>query len=287
MQFHESGLPKDKIVEEAFNYSFKNAMSYKAEELKKFSQHIDMMHMQHLALLDTEKNAGAMKDEDYKREKDMIDKMRDDQLKFGPQMIDEELRTMFRQRRVAPALEILQHGDKSAPELLAAVMLIECVRSPIDYQRITQTFGDGVSGMIAEVHHIDAYPSERNTNLSNAGADTKRAYMALLISSLDQIVVQMRQMAQMHPEQQVAMPPGQEEGLFENALTLWGNDKKLDLRFVDAFNKMATATSSSFRMETGTDGVLSLVKSAFAPPHNHGFPPLNPGKPGADGDDVF
>ena len=284
MKFHESGLPENKTIEEAFDYSYTNAMSYKTEALKSFTQQIEMMHMQHVAMLDMEKINGNIREEDYKREKEAMDKMRDEQLQMGPLAVEDELNFMFQQRRLGPAQEIQSHSDKASPELIAAVLLIECVRSPIDYQRVAQKFGESVAGMIAEVHHIDAYPSERNTNLAQAGSDTKRAYMALLITSLDQIVEQSRMMAQMNPPQRIAFPPGQEEGLYENASLLWDNDKKLDARFVESFNKAAAATNSPFRMEVDAGNRLGLVKGTLTPPRNPNTPSSGPN---AAGDDVF
>ena len=38
-----------------------------------------------------------------------------------------------------------------------------------------EEFGGTVAGLVAEVAHIDAYPTERSENLKKAGADTKRA----------------------------------------------------------------------------------------------------------------
>jgi hypothetical protein len=142
-----------------------------------------------------------------------------------------------------------------------------------------------VAGLIAEIVHIDAYPSERDTNLAQAGADTKRAYMALLITSLDQITSQITRTAQENPMQRIMFPPGQEEQLHGSAKLMWGNDGKLDRRFVESFNRASDAASSTFKMEVDAAGKLELVKGTFKNPNIH--PPF-PGGPGKGlGEDVF
>lgn len=287
MKFSQSGLPKHKIVEEAFAYSHANTMALQNEALKNFQQQIDMAHSQNMMMLDMEKQAGAMKEDEYKQQKILLERMRSDQLKAGPALVADELEKMFESRRLAPALEIVGHSEKAAPELIAAVMLIDCVRSPVDYQRIVKTFGENIAGLIAEIVHIDAYPSERDANLMQAGVDTKRAYMALLITSLDQITAQIARTSQDNPMQRIMFPPGQEEQLHGNARLMWGNDAKLDKRFIDSFNRASDAASSSYKMEVDADGKLELVKGSFKNPNIH--PPF-PGGPGPGkglGDDVF
>src|SRR4051812_4110469 len=100
MNFTESGLPKQQVVEDAFNYSRTNAQNNQKEALKSFQQQIEMIHNQNLLMLDMEKDSGDMKDDEYKRNKTALERMRDDQLKMGPQLIARELENMFEKRRV-------------------------------------------------------------------------------------------------------------------------------------------------------------------------------------------
>lgn len=285
MKFYESGLPDSKLVEEAFDYSAVNTMSNQKDALKNFSQQVVMMHSQNMMMLDAEKRMGSMSEDEYDKQKKMLEKMRDDQMNAGPMLISEELGKMFVAKRVAPAKEIADHCTNAAPELIAAVLLIDCVRSPIDYQNIEKKFGSAVAGLIAEVVHIDAYPSERDTNLAKAGADTKRAYMSLLITSLDQIVEQIKRSSAMNPMHQAMFPPGQEEQLYSNAKLMWGNDAKLDARFVESFNKASEAASSVFKLEVDASGELELVKGAPPSPKGPAFKPRGPKPPGGKGGD--
>jgi hypothetical protein len=286
MNFTESGLPKNQLIQDAFDYSRLNAQNNQKEALKSFQQQIEMIHNQNLLMLDMEKDAGDMKDDEYKRNKQALERMRDDQLKMGPALITRELENMFEKRRVGPAKIAAANADKASPELVAAIMLIDCVRSPVDYKNVSATFGEGVAGLIAEVVHIDAYPSERDVNLAKASGDAKRAYQSLLITSLDQIVDQITRAAKENPGQKIMFPPGQEEQIYNDIKNLWGNDKKLDAKFLAAFNKASDSAGSPFKLEVDSAGALELVKgSVKAGPGVK--PPKPKGPDGGIGGDVF
>jgi len=293
MKFSESGLPSHRLVESAFEYSQKNILSRVNDEVRIFTQQVNMSFTQNLMMLDLEKQAGGMSDEEYKREKEQMDRLREQQIKIGPQLIEKELRNIFVTRRVGPAKELVTHADAPGPELLAAVMLVDCVRSPLDYKNVAEKFGPGVADLVAEIVHIDAYPSERVQNLGRAGVDTKRAYTALMISSMEQVLAQVERAAKAKPAQKIVFPPGQEEQIFSDARLIWGADPKLEKRFLDAFNKASTAVSSPYRLEVDAAGALEFVKGATAGPG----PKIDPKKPkpndpkppgnGSIGGDVF
>ena len=280
MEFKDSGLPQTKLIEEAFNFSKANAMSNEKDAMKDFKQQIDMIFTQREMMLDMQKSDMGMPDADYDREKKKLEKAREEQMRVGPQLIRQELNNMFANRRVGLAKEVQANTERPSEELVAAVMLIDCVRSPLDYKNISEKFGNGVADLIAEVVHIDAYPSEREENLSKSAPDTKRAYLAMLVASLDGISKQVEKMAKTNPNQKIMFPPGQEETLFRDAQPVWGNDKKLDSRFVEAFNKASAAASSVYRLEVDAKGDLELVKDSAPPPSANGMKLLGPGAKG-------
>jgi len=288
MDFATSGLPKNKLIEEAFNYSRANAQSNSKEAFKSFQQQMEIFHNQQVMMLDMEKEDGSMSDAEYKANKKALEDMLNQQLKAGPAIIARELENMFDTRRVGPAKIAAQHSDNASPDLIAAVLLIDCVRSPVDYKNIAAKFGDNVAGLIAEVVHIDAYPSERDGNLSKATPDTKRAYESLLITSLEQISSQIAKAAKENPGQKIMFPPGQEEQLYGDVKNIWGNDKKLDSRFMQAFNKASDAASSPYKLEVDNTGALELVKGQVAPKKGGPKPPKPKGPgDGGIGGDVF
>lgn len=292
MKFHETGLPQHKLVEEAFNYSFKKMMNGFDENMMQFKQQIDMIHGQNMMQLEAEKKAG-MPQEHYDQNKKALEHMRNQQMTVGPQMIREEMAKVFVARRIAPAREAMSNIDAPTPELLAALVLTDSYRSPVDFRDIEGKFGSGVSEILAQIAHIDAYPTERATSIINATPDARRAYQVLMVASLDQMVMQAEQNAAMNPHQMMMLPPGQEQQIFEAAKLLWGTDKKLDARLMAAFNKLSDTASSPFKMEENAEGGVDLVKGVPAsrrPPMINGpviTPPKGPSKPGGPDDDVF
>ncbi len=284
MDFKSSGLPQVKLVEDAFNYSRANAQGNSKEALKSFKQQIEIIHTQQMMMLDMDKEQTGMSDNEYKKQKKDLETLRDEQMKMGPALITRELESMFDQRRVGPAKTVAQHADAASPEVLAAILLIDCVRSPLDYKNIAATFGDKVANLIAEVVHIDAYPSERDTNLAKAAPDTKRAYESLLISSLEGIVKQIQASAKENPGQKIMFPPGQEEQIYGDVKNIWGTDAKLDKKFMDAFNKAAGAAASPYTLETANDGTLELVKGTAKQTGPKPPKPKGPGDGGIGGD---
>jgi len=208
---------------------------------------------------------------------------------LGP-MIQKGLLEMFTTKRAGPARELHQNSDGASPEVLAAVMLVDCVRSPIDYENIEKKFGGTVAGLVAEVAHIDAYPTERSENLKKAGADTKRAFIVRALTDMD-VATKAIEKASKNPFARVMLPPGQEQELFADAQAVWGADKKLDARFLQLFNKFAEAANSTFRAEVDAKGELELVKGAapakppkLLPGPKGPKPPKPPGNGGIGGD---
>lgn len=289
MKFHQSGLPNNSMLEDAFNYSFKNVMNTLDESMKSFTQQIGLLHDQHMQMLNADKKSG-MKEDEYNMNKVALEKMRDEQLKMGPPMIIEELEKSFVSRRLGPVKEAMSHSDNASPEVLAALLLTECVRSPVDFRNIEKTFGSAVAAIIAEVVHIDAYPSERDANISKASSEVKSTYQVLMITSLDQMTQQIEQAIAANPMQKIMFPPGQEEQIYSGAKLLRGNDKKLDARFIEVFNRASDAASSPYKLEVGTDGDLELIKGAVTPRKGKNPiipPPKGPGGNGGLGGDVF
>ncbi|TAL39136.1 MAG: hypothetical protein EPN97_02960 [Alphaproteobacteria bacterium] len=289
MKFNESGLPKDKLIEAAFDYS--HAFTLKAQKiaLQDFNRQMDEIHANLVADLDKEKEASRMPDGDYKRQKELLEKMHDDQLKQGPALVGQALEGMFVARRVNPALEMAKNSETPTAEMIAATLLCECIRSPKDFQTVTEKFGARVAGIAAEIAHIDAYPGERAENMVEASADAKRVYLAWLSSSTNNIAEQITRAAKERPEEKLLLPPGHEKQLYADVQPLWGVDKKLDARFFEVFNRVCEVSGSSFRLEADDKGGLNLVQGSLTPAgKNDGSKPKGPKGPGGGiGGDVF
>lgn len=289
MKFSESGLPNNKLIEEAFNYSLQNALSYEKEGLENFNEQITEGYEMELEALKAAKDAGELDEQQYNMERKKLDFIFDQQKKMGPSLVARELRNMFKGRRVAAALEASNNSEGASPEIVAALLLVEAVRSPKDFLAVQAKFGPAVAGVISELHHAEAYPVDREDILSAADRGVKRAYMAILVNTLEQIVVQFKQIQKLDPSHRISFAAGQEEILAGNAQSVWGNDAKLDKRFVDAFNNAAGVAKSPYHAEIN-GGKLEMVKGG-KPPAGPSKPkpgkPSGPGGAGGIGDDVF
>lgn len=282
MKFSESGLPNNKTIEEAFNYSFANTKAVEKELLQDFIRQINAFYTQDLEVLDASRKGGQVSDDEYEREKAELVRVRDTNMKILPRVAAEEAKNIFRRRSIAPALEIQNNSEKSSPELVAAAILAHAVRSPVDFQKMAEKFGKSISGVVADVLHIQAYPSECSANLTAAGSDTKRVFLAQMVSELTQIIEQAEKLAKKKSDQKIMFQPGQETTLFGNVKVLWGNDKKLDQRLVEVFNAAAQVTTSPFKIEVDAKGTLELVQGAIVPKKKKPSP-----KDPKIGDDVF
>ena len=206
MEFKDSGLPQNKLVEDAFNYSKKNALAGEKEMLKMVEQQVGMIFEQQKMMLDMAHQTGDLTDDQYEEEKKNFDKQRKMQMDALPAAVQKNLLEMFSAKRLGPARELQQHSDSASPDLLAAVMLVDCVRSPIDYENIEKKFGGGIAGLVAEVAHVEAYPSERSDNLKKAADDTRRAILARLITDLEGVTKEIVK-ASKNPFNRVMIPP--------------------------------------------------------------------------------
>ncbi|MEZ0223933.1 MAG: hypothetical protein ACAH83_05225 [Alphaproteobacteria bacterium] len=290
MKFSDSGLPKDKLLQDAFDYSHTFTLKNRKMALLDFEQQMHAIHANQMVQLDMEKDTGLMPADDYKRQKEALERLRDENLKQGPALVEQALEGMFVARRVNPALEILKNSEKTSDnELVAAALLCECIRSPKDFQTITQKFGDRVAGIAAEIAHIDAYPGERDANMAEASTDAKRVYLAWLSASMNNVADQITQAAAATPPQKLQLPPGHEKQMYTDVAPLWGVDKKLGMRFLDAYNRACAASGSPFRLELDDKGGLELVNGAIATAGKiDGKKPKGPAGPnGGIGGDVF
>lgn len=283
MKFHESGLPNHSLVEKAFNYAHSYAMSHEKGALQSFTLQMNMSLQQQMRMLEEDKAAGVVPEDEYKKIKAQMEASFNMQIKQGPMIVRQELERRFVQSLV-PAQEIVRHMPDPAPELLAAVLLVDTVRSPLDFRRIEKTFGNIVGNTIALVHHADIYMAERADVLAGADALTKSAYMALLVAKMGQMVEEAKHRAKFGDR--MIFMPGQEEGLFEAVRSVWDAAAGLQSRMIESFNGATASLGSPYKMEMDEKGQPQLIKGA---------PPVPPGNrltgPKKDkpnwGDEVF
>lgn len=290
MNFDQSGLPPIQLVQDAFTYSHNYIKATRGAMLKDFERQINRAHRENVTMLEQARSKGQMDEAQYKRELSELENMRNQQLKAGPMLIARELDRLFAKNHVNPARELFRHAERATPEMLAAIMLTECIRSPRDFRAIEGQFGPVVANTLADLLHLEAYTEERRANFAAVPDDVKRAYYAMTISSLENISDQAQQLAKRSPTRRIVFPEGQEDMLFQNTKVVWGIDKKLDARMLEVFNRTAGHVMSKVRFARNQDGDLTLV------PHVPPTPPAGgknlpavrkpPGN-GSIGGDVF
>lgn len=289
MKFSESGLPNHPLLEKAFTRSFESLMAAAPQAEKEFVRETEQRHRQMMLVLDQQKNLGRLKEDDYAREKAELEKSRKESLEIGPQMIRQELQNMFRHQRLQTVLNGANWAENPSPEMLASLLLMETVRSPVDFRDVQNAFGDRVADTLGTLLHVTAYPQKRAQILTEADGDVKTAYLAMTVSNIERTGKRIeagRAQGKLAP---VMLTHGQEEQIYEDVLAVWGHDKKMDKQLVESFNKLCGLTVSPFRLEVTADGALELVKGAPPQPPRQLPPPKDngPNNNGGFGDNVF
>lgn len=287
MEFSKSGLPKVQLIEDAFNHSRQHTRVDYDIMLETFNEDIEMMTKNRLMVLNAGKDAGKMSETEYEQSKKKIEQERQQYLKVGPELINRELEGIFEARAVARAKTVLASSGNASHEFAAAMLLLDCVRSPIDHDGIVKKFGKNVAALVAEVAHLDAYPGKRIKALSQASTDAKRAVLVTLISDTDLLFSRVERTMKANPgKKPPSVGSGEEKKAFEDFKAVFGNDAKLDAKFVDSFNKLAALTLSTYRVEV-SNGNLALVNNPAGvqepgkrPRNNKPTGPKNP-------DDIF
>jgi hypothetical protein len=294
MKFDESGLPPVKLIRDAFDYAQKSVLALHGEELRNLERQIARFYQQQMTILQQKKAQKILSEEAFALEVKKLDGVRAHNVKIAPMRITAALENTFAQSHLAPAQIVFKTAEGIAPEAIAAVLLMECVRSMRDFADLQREFGPVVTNLMAEIQHIESYPMQRLALLEDATPVVKRIHQALTINALEGVAAQAESHKRAHPDQIIAFPPGQEMDIFSTASRTWKTDAKLDTRLMDTFNRTAEKVQSKFRFDNDEDGNLKLVRlTPPTPPKPPGpnvpalRPPKPPGGDGSVGDSVF
>lgn len=275
MKFEDTKLPNEKVVRDAFDHAQENVKEFAPEIEAQLGAQLEMVR-DILTKMEEAKNAGRLSEEKYNAQKAQLEQQKNMIEKNMPMIVAQQLDGIFRQKVLAPVMELHNHSENNSPEVLAAALLLDCVPDPVDFEEIVAKFGKGVSDPLKNVLHIDAHRGAKaqEANLAKASEGERRIFKAELAIDLMKL-----------PSQAMQLPMGMsmkvdEESLFRPIKQLWGGDKKQDARLLDVFNKVATALKSSYKIEL-TDGAPVLVKNV----PQKALPPGK--KPPMIGDDGF
>lgn len=278
MNFVETGLPNAKVIEDAFNYSKKDVMSSAAENVKEVQAQIKAHFARALKGFDQALEAGKISEEEHRLNKEALDKKLPLELAKANAYVIRELNGLFASRRVFAAKEALNQTTSPSNDLIAATLLLEAMRSPIDYKTIAAEISPAVADIVAHVMHLETYPAERSAHMKTVSDDTKRAYLIGLTSSMNHIMQQAKAMKASGG--MIQLQAGQEQQIFEDVKAAWGTDTKLESRFLKIFNDTMALVGSGFTMAANEAGELELLKGGR---NQNGARPKGPRPPNNGG----
>lgn len=281
MDFEKSGLPKHDLLEKAFKYSWKDLAREIDLKMHYSRKNIEQFYASERKNVEMGIRLGKISKE---QGQDILSRSRQAQSaeeRSLQQLLPKRIEHLFLRNRLKPALELVKTGD-AAPELLAAIFLRDTVRSPKDFQEVSETFGSEVADVVAELRHSDIYLTQRENLLKEASHGVKRIQMVTIVGGL-QDVLDIRS-----ENKSIFVPEGQPEALFNLAKALRGTDEKLDQRFLEVFNAVGKENRFPFEIDLAEDGTMTLRKGPEKqnnlPQHiAPKTPPKGPNGPGGGG----
>lgn len=288
MKFSETGLPDNGRIKQAFEFSQRTILSRQEHEVRVFIKKKEELRERNIRMLEILRKFGAFQSDDqYNAQLAEIEETAAKKIAHAPEHVAEQLEQEFISRSVNIAREISLHSSQPSDQMIVAALLFNGVRSPLDYERIAASFDSGVAGVIAEVIHINAYPHQREEHWKNASSGAKSLSLSATIAQMNDAGAKGEKIFSMNDaeidddddDDLVVMPSEQdEETFYQNAALTWGNDPKLDARFVESFNRMSRALSSDYTVAISEKNELRLIDKkvpALPPPQD----PLKPGGP--------
>lgn len=279
LAFENTGLPENETIKKAYEFGVKSHVRRFDEELKMAHKSIDAQLNQQFDMI---KLSGQYNEEQLKQLKKQQNQVAN-QIK---DQIENQLMSTrdvdFLARVVGPA-KVIAESDPAAENVVSAILVLETVRSPKDYEEIKQGLGDKISGIVAEILDMEAYPSEQSSKIAAMSDDSKRANLAVMVGGMQSLADMAKQLP---PEQKLMMVGGKDaaKNKIEFASSVRGIDSKLDDLFVTAFNDVSKYIDVGVRVEVDKDtNKLKAVDVDITPP---GIGPGAGGKggPGIGGD---
>ena len=275
-KFEDTGLIDHPLVRRAFEYSLTDAKTVRADIAAVYTQLVKESFNEELdalgiAFMGNDENDDADPDSvdqdqgEFLFYKDAMIEDLEKRLDMAPVVAAERYATGFIVQRVHPALIAQEKSEHPVPELIAALLLTNRVRSHQDFMQVAAEFGPDVSDIVARLDHIAAYsdehtPARHEKLLKEATPDEKRAYMAQIFSELAEIEYEFRKQAA------GGLSPACAKDICEDTRILWGNDRTLEKHLVDRFNQVARVTGAPTRMNIGPRTELYLSENGKVEP---------------------
>lgn len=267
MKFEKSGLPDNELVKKAFDLSWKNQKDrydYQTQHALRDIEYEADAHKRQLTALG---DAGQIPLDKVVGEQRKIDIQKEQARQQAVNGLALQREQDFSHNIVGPARLAATISENPTPQLVAASLLRESVRSPVDYESIRDSFGVEVSDVLKNYMHLEAYPTEKEKKLPEASEDVKRMSLIMaigamqsMISVADKATQQMLMQQQIQPGQEikVVMVGGDDEArrMVRTAELVRGTDKRLDEQFVTHFNIMSAKIDIGIKIDVGADNKL-------------------------------
>ena len=251
MKFENSGLPQNDTIEKAFDMAWKALKTRTMHQIIQASNAIDKQAEMQLKML---KQQGLQIPEDEARKQ--LEAGKDQQT----QMLLKARDSRFKNNIVSPAKKLMETG--ASPEVIAATLLIDTIKSPLDYESVVDGLGRGVSDVVAEYIDIIVYQSEEDVKLQASDTQVKHMHLAVLLTDMENVV-------------NMPVPQGQELQLiggaetakrwFELAQISRGLNEDLDKNFVGTFNKLSQMCNLGLNITEQPSGELVLTQKPVQP----------------------
>ncbi|MCE9507016.1 MAG: hypothetical protein K8R48_01705 [Alphaproteobacteria bacterium] len=277
MKFSQSGLNNHPLVEQAFNVSYARATQGETFDatLQKVKQKMENWYNETWSFYQT--TSYDDKTEMANRKK-RLDGEYEGYLSRAGTVAQEVLEGDFSLLNLRPAQEIIDYAENTPPHVLAAALLLPGIKSDDDVEKMTADFGAETGELLHALYHIkddpdlESYsaqdledfkddpvePQWELDRLTAASPDVKTIYLArmtvLMQHEIDTTKADLRQ----DSKADVALEAGREEKVYGLANAVARINPEMDRRFRDAFNELASLTSSTLRLavDRGDDLVL-------------------------------
>ena len=277
MKFSQSGLNNHPLVEQAFTASYAKATQGETFDavLQKVKQKMENWYNETWSFYQTTSYDDKTEMENRKKR---LDGEYNGYLSRAEIVAQEVVEGDFSLLNLRPAQEILDYAENTPPHILAAALLLPGIKSDDDVKNIAADFGAETGDLVHELYHIkddpdlEGYteqdledfkddpvePQWELDRLTAASPDVKTVYLArmtvLMQHEIDTTKADLRQ----NSKADVALEAGREEKTYGLANAVARINPEMDRRFRDAFNELASLTSSTLRLavDRGDDLVL-------------------------------
>ena len=261
MQFAETKLPQNPLIQEAFEYSQQHIMTKVVPEtIRDFTDQIKAQFEQKKAMLEMALESEEITQEQFQKDMSTLNKNHANLTKAIPFAAKKKTEDMFRTIDVACAQELAQVNSVT-PEAIAAALLLNQVRSPVDSKNIAKQFGDGVADLISEIVHIKSYPMERSAKIAACSEEAKRIFMGGMIVEFMQMKKDLIALKKEMGSEEITFTSTKEKDIHAEIVLLAPADITLAKKLTAVFNEAAKEMRSPYHIEIGDNNDIYLVET--------------------------